>query len=158
MWVVYKSFPFSWNESVWVTCLFHRFQESYAYKNLDQSGSQFTACYNNTGSSVQPKERGHEMCQRALQYCCEFHLPWPRTGCSNSRKPHFRPWRLVAVNEEVREVVADLNCCLAEQLASTSVFLERPTHPVSPVVPQSVISLGPEPVTDQARAKEQVEE
>ena len=34
-WVVDKSFPFSWNESVWTTRLFHCIKGSDAYKNLE---------------------------------------------------------------------------------------------------------------------------
>ena len=59
-----------------------------------------------------------------------------------------------AVNEDAREVVADLNRSLAEQPASTAALLEQPAHPASPVVPPPVMSLGPEPVTDQVRAEE----
>jgi hypothetical protein len=52
------------------------------------------------------------------------------------------------------EVVADLNCSLAEQPASTAALLEQPARPASPVVPPPVMSLGPEPVTDHVRAEE----
>lgn len=63
-----------------------------------------------------------------------------------------------AVNEDVREVVADLNRSLAEQPTSTTALLDQPARPASPVVLQPVMSLGPEPVTDRARAEERVEE
>ena len=63
-----------------------------------------------------------------------------------------------AVNEDAREVIADLNRSLAEQPASTAALLEQPARPASPVVPQPVMSLGPEPVTDRARAEERAEE
>ena len=63
-----------------------------------------------------------------------------------------------AVNEDAREVVADLNRSLAEQPASTAALLEQPARPASPVVPPPVMSLGPEPVTDQVRAEERAEE
>ena len=59
-----------------------------------------------------------------------------------------------AVNEEAREVVADLNRSLAEQPTSTAALLEQPARPASPVIPPPVMSLGPEPVTDQVRAEE----
>ena len=62
------------------------------------------------------------------------------------------------VNEEAREVVANPNRSLAEQPASTAALLEWPARPASPVVPLLVMSLGPEPVTGQVRAKEQAEE
>ena len=62
-----------------------------------------------------------------------------------------------AVNEEAREVVAELSLCLAEQPASTATLLEQPARPASPVIAQPVLSLGPEPVTDQARAEERAE-
>ena len=63
-----------------------------------------------------------------------------------------------AVNEDAQEVVADLNRSLAEQPASTAALLEQPARPASPVVPPPVMSLGPEPVTDQVRAEERAEE
>ena len=63
-----------------------------------------------------------------------------------------------AVNEEAREVVADLSHSLAEQPASTAALLEQPARLASPVVPPPEMSLGPEPVTDQERAEERAEE
>jgi len=63
-----------------------------------------------------------------------------------------------AVNEDAREVVADLNRALAEQPTSTAALLEQPVRPASPVVPPPVMSLGPEPVTDQVRAEERAEQ
>lgn len=63
-----------------------------------------------------------------------------------------------AVNEKAREVVAELNYSLAEQPTSTAALLEQPACQASPVVLPPVISLGPEPVTDQMRAEEWVEE
>ena len=63
-----------------------------------------------------------------------------------------------AVNEDAREVVADLNRALAEQPTSTAALLEQPVCPASPVVPPPVLSLGPEPVTDQVRAEERAEQ
>ena len=63
-----------------------------------------------------------------------------------------------AVNEKAREVVAELNLSLAEQPTSTAALLEQPACQASPVVLPPVISLGPEPVTDQMRAEERVEE
>lgn len=65
---------------------------------------------------------------------------------------------LGAVNEEAREVVADLSRSLAEQPASTAALLEQPACRASPVVAPPVMSLGPEPVTDQVRAEERAEE
>ena len=55
------------------------------------------------------------------------------------------------MNEEAREVVANLNRSLAEQPASTAALLEQSARPASPVVPPAAMSLGPEQVTDQAR-------
>ena len=63
-----------------------------------------------------------------------------------------------AVNEDARAVVADLSCSLAEQPASIATLLEQPAHRASPVVAPPVMSLGPEPVTDQVRAEEHEEE
>ena len=63
-----------------------------------------------------------------------------------------------AVNEDAREVIADLNRSLAEQPASTAALLEQPARPASPVVLQPVMSLGPEPVTNETRAEERAEE
>ena len=62
------------------------------------------------------------------------------------------------MNEDAREVVADPNRSLAEQPTSTAALLDQPARPASPVVPQPVMSLGPEPVTDRARAEERAEE
>ena len=63
-----------------------------------------------------------------------------------------------AVNEEAREVVADLNRSLAKQPTSTAALLEQPAQPASPVIPPPVMSLGPEPVTDKAKAEERARE
>lgn len=63
-----------------------------------------------------------------------------------------------AVNEDAREVVADLNISLAQQPASIAALLEQPARVASPVVPPPVMSLGPEPVTDRVRAEERAEE
>ena len=63
-----------------------------------------------------------------------------------------------AVNEDAREVVADLNISLAQQPASITALLEQPARVASPVVPPPVMSLGPEPVTDRVRAEERAEE
>ena len=62
------------------------------------------------------------------------------------------------VNEDAREVVADLNRSLAEQPASTAALLEQPARLASPVVPPPLMSLGPEPVSDHVRAEERAEE
>ena len=63
-----------------------------------------------------------------------------------------------AVNEDAREVVADLNHSLSEQPASTAALLQQPARPASPVVPLPAMSLGPEPVTNQTRAEDFAEE
>ena len=63
-----------------------------------------------------------------------------------------------AVNEDAREVVADLSRSLSEQPASTAALLEQPARPASPVVPPPAMSLGPEPVTNETRAEERAEE
>ena len=57
-----------------------------------------------------------------------------------------------AVNEEARDVVADLDRSFNE--FSIATLLEQPAGPAAPVVPQPAISLGPEPVTDSMRAEE----
>ena len=59
-----------------------------------------------------------------------------------------------AVNEEAREVVAELHHSLNEQPTSTAALLDQPARPASPVVPPPSMSLGPEPVTDEVRAYE----
>ena len=74
------------------------------------------------------------------------------------QKALSEPLQTGAVNEEAREVVADLNRSLAEQPPSTAALLEQPARPASPVVPPAVISLGPEQVTDSVRAEEHAEE
>lgn len=63
-----------------------------------------------------------------------------------------------AVNEEAREVVADLNRSLAEQPASTAALLDQPVRQASPVIPPPAMSLGPESVTDRVRAEERAKE
>ena len=60
-----------------------------------------------------------------------------------------------AVNEDAREV---LLTSTVEQPASTAALLEQPARPASPVVPQPVMSLGPEPVTHHVREEERAEE
>ncbi len=74
------------------------------------------------------------------------------------QKALSEPLQTGAVNEEAREVVADFNCSLAEQPASTAALLETPAHPASPVVPPAVMSLGPEQVTDSVTAEERAKE
>ena len=59
-----------------------------------------------------------------------------------------------AVNEDAREVVADLNRSLAAQPAATAALLEQPARLASPVIPPAVMSLGPQRVTDDVRAEE----
>lgn len=63
-----------------------------------------------------------------------------------------------AVNEEAREVVADLSRSLAEQLVATAALLEQPVRLASPVIPPPALSLGPEPVSDSERAEERAQE
>ena len=74
------------------------------------------------------------------------------------QKAQSQALQVGAVNEEAREVVTELHQSLAEQPASTAALLEQPARRASPVVPQPVMSLGPEPVTDQVRAEEQAEQ
>ena len=61
------------------------------------------------------------------------------------------------MNEDTREIVADLIRSLAEQPASTTALLEQPAHPASPVVLPPAMSLGPTLVTDSVRAEERAE-
>lgn len=74
------------------------------------------------------------------------------------QKARSQALQVGAVNEEAREVVRELQQSLAEQPASTAARLEQPARRASPVVPQPVMSLGPEPVTDQKRAEERAEQ
>ena len=62
-----------------------------------------------------------------------------------------------AVNESAREVVTELNRSLAEQPTSTVRLLQQSPRSASPVIPPPQLSLGPEPVTDEARAEERRE-
>ena len=73
------------------------------------------------------------------------------------QKAQSQALQVGAVNEEAREVVTELHQSLAEQPASTAALLEKLAHRASPIVPQPVMSLGPEPVTDQVREKEKAE-
>ena len=59
-----------------------------------------------------------------------------------------------AVNEEAREVVAELNESLNEQSTSTAALLDQPACQASPIVPTPIMTLGPETVTDSMRAGE----
>ena len=61
------------------------------------------------------------------------------------------------VNEAAREVVTDLNRFLTEQPTSTALMLQQPPCPASPVIPTPQFSLGPDPITDEVRNKEQME-
>ncbi len=74
------------------------------------------------------------------------------------QKAQSQALQVGAVNEEAREVVMELQQSLAEQPASTAALLEQPARQASPVVPQPVMSLGPEQVTDQVRAEERAEQ
>ena len=74
------------------------------------------------------------------------------------QKAQSQALQVGAVNEEARGVVAELQQSLAEQPTSTAALLEQPARQASPVVPRPVMSLGPEPVTDQVRANERAEE
>ena len=129
------------------------------WEELCQVGlvSQSTACYNNTESGVEPKGRAQEMSQGPpVLLPVSFSLA--KDWLPKQQKAQSEALETGAVNEEAREVVANPNCSLAEQPASTAALLERPARPASPVVPPPVMSLGLEPVTDQVRAKEQAEE
>ena len=68
------------------------------------------------------------------------------------------PLQSGAVNEESRNVIADLNKSLSEQPPSTSVLLEQPAHPASPIILLPSLSLGPEAVTESERAEERAQE
>ena len=70
------------------------------------------------------------------------------------QRAQSEPLESGSVNEEAREVVADLQCSLNEQSAAVATLLDQPARPAAPVVPQPAISLGPEPVTDSMRAEE----
>ena len=59
-----------------------------------------------------------------------------------------------AVNETAREVITELSQSLDEPSTSAASLLEQPARPASPVIPLPQLSLGPEPVTDEARAEE----
>ncbi len=74
------------------------------------------------------------------------------------QKAQSEPLQAGVVNEEAREVVADLNRSLAEQPVSTAALLEQPAHLATPVVPPPVMSLGPEPVTDRSREEERADQ
>ena len=74
------------------------------------------------------------------------------------QKARSQALQVGAVNEEAREVVTELHESLVEQPASTAALPEQPARRASPVVPQPVMLLGPEPVTDQVRAEEQAEQ
>ena len=74
------------------------------------------------------------------------------------QKSQSQALQIGAVNEQAREVITELQQSLAEQPASTAALLEQPARRASPVVPQPVMSLGPEPITDQVRAEEQAEQ
>ena len=53
------------------------------------------------------------------------------------------------MNEDAREIVADLNRSLAEQPASTTALLEQPAHPALP----PAMSLGLTLVTDKCEGR-----
>lgn len=74
------------------------------------------------------------------------------------QKAQSEALQIGAVNEEAREVIAELNCSLAEQPALTAALLEQPARPASPVVPPPAMSHGPEPVTDRERVEERAVE
>lgn len=63
-----------------------------------------------------------------------------------------------AVNEEAREVAADLSRSLSEQASATARLLEKPARWASPVLFPPAMSLGPEPVSLQERTEEQAGE
>ena len=58
------------------------------------------------------------------------------------------------MNEEAREVIADLNGSLDDQTPSAAKLLEQPACPASPVIVPPELSLGSEVVTDTMRAEE----
>ena len=59
-----------------------------------------------------------------------------------------------AVNKTAREVITELSQSLDKPTTSAASLLEQPAQPASPVIPLPQLSLGPEPVTDEARAEE----
>ena len=62
-----------------------------------------------------------------------------------------------AVNEEAREVIMDLNVSLVDQPTSTAALLDQPARTADPTIPTQSMSLDPEKVTDEERAKEKAE-
>ena len=70
------------------------------------------------------------------------------------QRAQSEPLESGAVNEEAREVVADLQRSLEEQSPSEAALLDQPPRPASPVVMAPELSLGPEAVTDAMRAEE----
>ena len=74
------------------------------------------------------------------------------------QRAHSQAVEIGAVNEEARAVVNELDQSLAEQTASTVRLLSQPACAATPVIPQPVMSLGPDPVTDRVRAVEHAEE
>ena len=104
------------------------------------------------------KESGRDTQLRALENCCQFPVSFAQAKdwLLRQQKGQSEALETGAVNEDTREVVADLNCSLAEQPASTAALLEQLGRLASPVIPPPppVLSLGPEPVTDHVRAEE----
>ena len=58
------------------------------------------------------------------------------------------------MNEEAREVIADLNRSLDDQTPSAAELLEQLVRPASLVIVPPELSLGPEVVTGMMRAEE----
>ena len=70
------------------------------------------------------------------------------------QRTQSEPLESGSVNEEAREVIADLNRSLDDQTPSAAELLEQPVHPASPVIVPPELSLGPEVVTGTMRAEE----
>ena len=73
------------------------------------------------------------------------------------QRTQSKPLESGSVNEEAREVIADLNRSLDDQTPSAAELLEQPVRPASPVIVPPELSLGPEVVTGTMRAEERYE-
>ena len=119
--------------------------------------SQLTTSCSSTGSIAELRGSDHDPHLQALQALLPVSFALAKDWLLREQKAQSEAIQIRAVTEEACEVVAHLNCSLAEQPATTAALLDQPACPASPVVPQPVMSLGPEPVTDEERAEERVE-
>ena len=82
---------------------------------------------------------------------------YAKTWLLKQQKLSTQAIEMGTVNEEAREVVAELHQSLLDQPPSVTALLHQPAQAATPVIPPAQLSLGPPLIPDTVRAVEQKE-